>query len=46
MGTEESAARMISETGSAMHAQTKSQEICTSVSSRSLIVRYGEAPRG
>ncbi len=39
VGTEESADKMISEIGSAMHAHTKSHEICTAMNSRSLIVR-------
>ncbi len=39
VGTDETAARMMSERGSAMQAQTKSQEICTSMSSRSVIER-------
>ena len=42
-GTEESLERTSSAKGSAMQAQTKSQETCMSVRSRSLMVREGEA---
>ena len=43
--TAESFERTSRERGSAMQAQTKSQEICMSVRSRSLMVREGEAAR-
>jgi len=42
-GTEESLERSSREKGSAMQAQTKSQEICMSVRSLSLMVCWGEA---
>ena len=38
-GTEESCERRNNDRGRAMQAQTKSQQICTSVSSLSLMVR-------